>query len=94
MFDNYDNPKFPGNKGTSAVDIQQFLPEAYHGSVIVTTRSSKVNVGRRMKIGKIKDVHDSLQILSNSSHRKDVMDGTVKLVVFEATLTFLRFCCI
>ncbi|KAL9131006.1 MAG: hypothetical protein Q9217_000948 [Psora testacea] len=49
VFDNYHNPKVPGTAGPGVVNIQQFLPEAYHGSVIVTTRESKVNVGRRMK---------------------------------------------
>lgn len=80
VFDNYDTPKVPGNTGRSVVDIQQFLPEAHHGSVVVTTRSSKVNVGRRLQVGKIKDVHDSLQILSNASRRRGVMDGQSNLL--------------
>jgi hypothetical protein len=46
VFDNYDNPKVPGNADPGAVDIRQFLPEAHHGSVIVTTRSLKVSIGR------------------------------------------------
>ncbi|PSN60505.1 hypothetical protein BS50DRAFT_593611 [Corynespora cassiicola Philippines] len=74
VFDNYDNPKVPGNTDPGAVDIRQFLPETYHGSVIITTRSSKVNVGRRMKVGKLEDVRDSLQILSDASHREGVID--------------------
>ena len=64
VFDNYDNPKVPGNADPGAVDIRQFLPEAHHGSVIVTTRSSKVSMGHRVKVGKLEDVRDSLQILS------------------------------
>jgi hypothetical protein len=28
VFDNYDNPKVPGNVDHTAVDIRQFLPEA------------------------------------------------------------------
>jgi ATP/maltotriose-dependent transcriptional regulator MalT len=75
VFDNYDSPKVPGNASPSAVDIRQFLPKVYHGSIIVTTRSSKVNVGRRMQVGKLEDVRDSLRILSNVSRRKGVMDG-------------------
>ncbi|KAF2466293.1 uncharacterized protein BDR25DRAFT_345541 [Lindgomyces ingoldianus] len=76
VFDNYDNPKVPGNADPGAVDIRQFLPEAHHGSVIVTTRSSKVSMGRRVKVGKLEDVRDSLQILSDASHREDVIDDT------------------
>lgn len=75
MFDNYDNPKVPGNADPGVVDIRQYLPEAHHGSVIVTTRSSKVSVGRRVKVGKLEDVRDSLQILSDASNREGVMDG-------------------
>lgn len=75
IFDNYDNPKVPGNVDPGLMDIQQFLPEVHHGSVIVTTRSSKVSVGRRMKVGKLEDMHQSLQILSNESHREGVIDG-------------------
>ena len=74
-FDNYDNPKVPGNADPGAVDIRQFLPEAHHGSVIVTTRSSKVSMGHRVKVGKLEDVRDSLQILSDALHREGVIDG-------------------
>ncbi|KAH8723188.1 hypothetical protein GQ44DRAFT_741145 [Phaeosphaeriaceae sp. PMI808] len=79
VFDNYDNPKVPGNADPGAVDIQQFLPEAHHGSVIVTTRSSKVSIGYCIKVGKLEDVRDSLQILSDASHREGVIN--------DATLT-------
>jgi hypothetical protein len=75
VFDNYDNPKVPGNMDTGAVDIQQFLPEAHHGSIIITTRLSNVSVGRHIKVGKLEDIKDSLQILSDASHRENVMDG-------------------
>lgn len=75
VFDNYDNPKIPDSVDPTAVDIQLFLPEVYHGSIIVTTRSSKVDLGRRMRVTKLEDVRDSLQILSNTSHREGVIDG-------------------
>ena len=60
VFDNYDNPKVAGNADSAAVDIRRFLPEAHHGSIIVTTRSSKVSISRRTKVGKLEDVRDSL----------------------------------
>ena len=90
LFDNYDNPKVPGNAGPGVVNIQQFLPEAYHGSVIVTTRESKVNVGRPMKVGKLGDIYDSLRILSDTSHRDGVMDGQSIFCVIDAVLTLFR----
>jgi ATP/maltotriose-dependent transcriptional regulator MalT len=87
VFDNYDNPKVPGNADPGAVDIRQFLPKAHHGSVLVTTRSSKVNMGPRVKVGKLEDVRDSLQILSDASRREGVMNGALcKSLYCAATL--------
>jgi len=79
VYDNYDNPKLPGNTDRAAVDIHQFLPESYHGSIIITTRSSQVKIGHRIRVGKLKDVQESLEILSNASGREGVMDGEVFL---------------
>jgi hypothetical protein len=44
-YDNYDNPKLPDNADPAAVDIRKLLPESYQGSVIITTRSSQVEIG-------------------------------------------------
>ncbi|KAN0077370.1 hypothetical protein V8E54_005674 [Elaphomyces granulatus] len=74
IYDNYDNPKLPGNMDPTAVDIRKFLPESYQGSVIITTRSSEVKIGYRIQIRKLKDVRDSVRILSNASRREGLMD--------------------
>ncbi|KAN0084763.1 HET domain containing protein [Elaphomyces granulatus] len=73
IYDNYDNPKFPGNTDPAAVDIREFLPESYQGSVIVTTRSSEVKIGHRIRIRKLEDVRDSLKILSTASRREGLI---------------------
>jgi ATP/maltotriose-dependent transcriptional regulator MalT len=75
IYDNYDNPKFPDNIDPTAIDIRQYLPESYQGSVIITTRSSQVKIGRRIQIRKLQDVHDGLKILSNASGREGLIDG-------------------
>jgi len=75
IYDNYDNPKFPGNTDIAAVDIRPFLPECDHGSVVITTRSSQVTLGRRIQVHKLQDVWESLEILSNTSRREGVKDG-------------------
>ena len=90
MLDNYDNPKVSGNTDHAAIDVRRFLPIAYHGSVIITTRSSKVNIGHRIKVDKLKDVYDSLQILSDTSHRNGVMDGKLFLTLTYTELTSLQ----
>ncbi|KAN0078853.1 HET domain containing protein [Elaphomyces granulatus] len=40
----YDNPKLAGNTDPAAVDIREYLPESYQGSVVITTRSSEVRL--------------------------------------------------
>ena len=75
IYDNYDNPKLPGSTDPTAVDIRRFLPESYQGSVIVTTRSSQVNIGHQIQIRKLENISDSLDILSNTSRRKGLTNG-------------------
>jgi hypothetical protein len=75
IYDNYDNPKLPGNTDPAAVDIRKFLPESYQGSIIITTRSSQVKIGHSIQIRKLGDVRDSLQILSDASRREGLRSG-------------------
>jgi len=72
VYDNYDNPKAPSNPDRSAVDIRQFLPQSDQGSIIITTRSSRVSRGRRVHVQKLLDVQEGLEILSNMSGRRDI----------------------
>ena len=75
IYDNYDNPKLPGNTDPAALDIRKFLPESYQGSIIITTRSSQVKIGHPIRIRKLEDVRDNLEILSNASRRKGLING-------------------
>ncbi|KAF2724735.1 TPR-like protein [Polychaeton citri CBS 116435] len=70
--DNYDNPKIPGNTDLNALDLHRFLPEPYHGVILITTRSSQVQVGHRMHITKLRDLQDGLRILEASSSRQNL----------------------
>ena len=87
VYDNYDNPKLPGNEVRTAVDIRQFLPEAYQGSIIITTRSAQVRIGHRIRVGKLKDVQDGLEILSHASGRERLMEGGLYSAVMGVELT-------
>ncbi|KAK3617870.1 hypothetical protein LTR22_026575 [Elasticomyces elasticus] len=69
IFDNYDNPKVRSNDLPDAVDIRRFLPDAYQGSVIITTRSSEVRFGQKVLVQKMKRTQESVDILSNTSRR-------------------------
>ena len=75
IYDNYDNPKVTGNIDLAAVDIRQFLPKSYQGSVIITTRSSQVRIGHRIHISKLENLQDSLKIISNTSSRQGLING-------------------
>ncbi|KAN0067831.1 hypothetical protein V8E54_014078 [Elaphomyces granulatus] len=74
IYDNYDNPKLTGNTDPAAVDICKYLPESYQGSILITTRSSEVKIGHRIRIKKLEDVRDSVKILSNVSRREGLED--------------------
>lgn len=75
IYDNYDNPRVAGKQDPAAVDIHEYLPESYQGSVIITTRSSRVKIGHPIQIKKLEDVRDGLHILANTSHRKGLREG-------------------
>ncbi|KAK5110490.1 hypothetical protein LTR85_001019 [Meristemomyces frigidus] len=75
IYDNYDNPKVPGNDARDAVDILRFLPDAYQGSVIITARSAQVKHGRKIPVRKLTSAQDSVDILSNVSGRALSMKG-------------------
>ncbi|KXJ84703.1 P-loop containing nucleoside triphosphate hydrolase protein [Microdochium bolleyi] len=84
VYDNYDDPKLPGRVTDTAVDIHQFLPTAYQGSIIVTTRLSQVEIGHQVRIEKLKSDCESLQILSKASGRNGLQgDGDSKELVRE-----------
>ena len=57
------------------MDIRDYFPEAYHRSVVVTTRSSKVTIGHRMQIRKLDSDHDSFEILAKISGREEIIKG-------------------
>jgi hypothetical protein len=72
IYDNYDTPKLPGHNEPGTFDIRPFFPEANHGAVLITTRSSQLQVGRPVAVKKLRDIEHSLEILSRTS-RRDVL---------------------
>ncbi|KAM5474387.1 hypothetical protein MauCBS54593_001961 [Microsporum audouinii] len=66
VYDNYDNPKSAknGSSDEGAVDIRDFLPLGNHGSIIITTTSSRVAIGERVELKKLNNT-DSLNVLSH-----------------------------
>jgi hypothetical protein len=74
IYDNYDNPRIPGNSDSSAVDVRRYLPRSDHGSIIITTRSARVS-GQRIHVQKLPSIKDGLEILSSTSGRKGIENG-------------------
>lgn len=97
VYDNYDNPKLPSNTDPTAVDIQEYLPESYQGSIIITTRSSQVKIGHAIRMVKIQNLDDSLKILSTTSKRIGLVNGMprgeLKLCTQLPNLTRRTRCC-
>ena len=83
MFDNYDNPRFPGGTDPDAIDIRNFLPGADHGFIIITTRSSEVGLGTLIPVGKMKNIQDSLEILARTSKQKLEVDSQLYRLLIE-----------
>jgi hypothetical protein len=79
IYDNFDDPKMGNGTDNAGVDIGRFLPEAHQGSVIITTRSSQVDLGHLIRIQKLKSINDSLEILATTSGRNSVQYGKVSL---------------
>lgn len=75
IYDNYDNPWGVGNSGANAVDIHRFLPDAWQGSVVVTTGSSQLKIGKRIPVRKLTSMQHSADILSNASRRRMSLSG-------------------
>jgi hypothetical protein len=67
IYDNYDTPKLPGRDDAGSFDIRPFFPEADHGAILITTRSSQLELGSRVAVKKLQNVEHSLEILSHAS---------------------------
>jgi AAA+ ATPase superfamily predicted ATPase len=75
VLDNIDNPKTPDSTDPQAYDIKSYFPEAHHGSIIVTTRSSSLKIGRVISIRKLQDIQESIAILKSMSERPNFDQG-------------------
>lgn len=89
IYNNYDNPKLPRHTDPTTVDIRNFLPETYHRSIIIITRSSQVRNGYPIHIRKLRDVDDSLKILLNVSRQEGLKSGKNVLHFCDADLILI-----
>ncbi|KAF4486038.1 Nephrocystin-3 [Colletotrichum fructicola Nara gc5] len=66
------NENDAGETGSKAYDIRPYFPETDHGAILVTTRSSTVELGQLIQLSKLGDVNDSLEILKSTSNRANL----------------------
>jgi hypothetical protein len=70
VYDNYDTPKLAGQTEPGTFDIRALLPEANQGAIVITTRSSQLQLGRAVAVKKLQSIEQSLEILSHTSKRE------------------------
>lgn len=75
VFDNIDNPKLPGTKDPQAYDIKSYFPEAHQGFILITTRSSRLKIGKVISVKKFQNVEESVAILAFMSERQISNNG-------------------
>jgi hypothetical protein len=95
IYDNYDTPKLPGGNKVGAFDIRPFLPEANHGAILITTRSSQLKLGHTIALKKLQNINHSLEILAHASGRSGLTSGmrlSLNRYVIAADC-ILRPCC-
>ena len=70
MFDNYDDPRLPGIRSSTGYDIRTFFPYSTQGSILITTRSSRITFAKSLRLNKFNDLNLSLAVLTRRSGRQ------------------------
>lgn len=52
IFENYDNPCLPGIRSSTRYDIRSYIPTRSHGSIIITSRSSRLIFSQTIETSK------------------------------------------
>lgn len=77
VYDNYDDPHLPGIDSSTGYDIRNFFPGRAQGSILITTPSQQLALGKKLQLQKLDDVDQSLTILATRSGRK-VKEGETR----------------
>lgn len=83
VFDNVDNPKLPGVSDPQAYDIKSYFPEAHQGSILITTRSSRLKIGKVVFVRTLVDIQESITILASMSGRENLNRGNCKILLVQ-----------
>lgn len=70
ILDNYDDPQLPGIRSSTEYDIRTYFPYSTQGSILITTRSSRIIFAKIVRLGKFNDLDQSLAVLAQRSGRQ------------------------
>jgi hypothetical protein len=70
LYDNYDDPLIPGLASTTSYDIRDYFPHRDHGSILITTRSPRLEFTKQLAVKKLDDLNQNLSILAKRSGRE------------------------
>jgi hypothetical protein len=70
IYDNYDDPDIPGLRSATGYDLRRFLPHRQQGSILITTRVSRLTFAKQLKLCPLGNIQESLMILANRSGRE------------------------
>ncbi|KAL8980508.1 MAG: hypothetical protein Q9177_005861 [Variospora cf. flavescens] len=70
IFDNYDDPRLPGVRSSTGYDIRTFFPYSTQGSILITTRSSRITFAKSVRLNKLDNLNQSLALLTKRSGRR------------------------
>jgi NB-ARC domain len=69
IFDDFDDPGVPDVGNSQVFDVRSYFPDTYQGFILITTRSSLVNIGQVIQVSKLTNTSESVAILANMSQR-------------------------
>ena len=75
VFDNVDNPRLPSVSNPHAYDIRSYFPEVHQGSILITTRSSHLTIGKVVSVRKLVDIQEITTVLASMSARESLDQG-------------------
>jgi hypothetical protein len=84
IFDNYDDPK--------SYRVEQYYPDAFHGSIIVTTRRPELVAGHPIRLQPLQRIEEQLEVLETRSERKNVKNGKLSDSLGSNILIVRKIC--
>ncbi len=94
IFDNYDDPRLPGIRSTTGYDIRPFFPYSTQGSILITTRSSRITFAKSVRLNKLDDLNQSLAVLTRRSGRQTQEGECIRSLGINTDLVSNDLCCL